>query len=224
MSSSASSDPQRPRVRVRRRAPQSRLLMVFAVLSTLVLVFCCLPLVVMNVLYGPTETLDPKKVLEVAERIAPVVIPPKYEGTVARYAENSLMQIRLTRFDHSEGRGKLVIGEWRMHALPPGNEYDTKFLQNSLEDLFTGMRMIDGKTTEKSIVIEGQEVKFQILEGEDRASTTTFKQVSGAYTGSQGAFQLILQGETEFLSDEAIQQLLESFAKPVASPETPSGS
>ena len=204
--------PKRP---ARRKTLQSRLTMVFAVISTTTFVCCCVPLLVLQFAFGPDETLEPAGVLAVAQKIAPLVPPARFQGTLARSADNSLFQVHVARFDQTEGRGRLVIGQLHMKVMPPGYEdQDSVQLQKVVDGLFPGLRLLDVKQTqERTLKFQGGKITFQIVEGEDRASTTRLKQVSGSFTGPRGAFQLILQGEADFLTDEAIEAMIQSLAE-----------
>ena len=204
--------PKRP---ARRKTLQSRLTMIFAVISTMTFVCCCVPLLVLQFAFGPDETTESAKVLAVAQKIAPLVLPEKFQGNLARSADNSLFQVYVARFDHTEGRGRLVIGQFHMKVMPPGYEdQDSVQLQKVVDGLFPGLRLLDVKRTqERTLNFQGGKITFEIVEGEDRASTTRLKQVSGSFTGSRGAFQLILQAEADFLTDEAIESMLQSLAE-----------
>ena len=209
------SDPPAPRLPRRRRTLQSRLTIIFAVLSTAALVCCCVPLLVLQFAFGLDETKEPAEILAVAQKIAPLVLPAKFQGTLARSADNSLFEVYVARFDHREGRGRLVIGQMHMKFRPPGFEdQDSKLLQKAIDGLSPGLRLPDVKQTQKrTLKFRGGNITFEIVEGEDRASTTRLKQVSGSFTGPSGAFQLILQAETDYLTDEAIEALLQSLAE-----------
>jgi hypothetical protein len=189
-------------------------MIVFAVISTTVLVFCCVPMVALQIAFGPEETRDSAAVEAVARRIAPMVIPAKFQGTVARTADNSMLDVRVVRFDQSEGRGRLVVGRLHMKPIPPPNEYDVNLLQQVVDQLFPGLRLLDAKPSQRVVKIDGQDVTFEILDGEDRASTTRLKQVSGVFNGPSGAFQLLFQAESDFVTDDAIEALLQSLAAP----------
>lgn len=202
---------------------QTRLLMLFAICSTLVLVFCCVPLVVLQYAFGPKITESPAEVEAVAKKIAPLAIPANFAGIIARSAENSLLQVNVARFDQNDGRGRMIIGQVHMTTLPLSNDYDAKLLKNLVDEMYPTLRMIDASQTRESIhMIHGQKVTFEIIEGEDRSTTTRLKQVTGAYNGPQGAVRLLLQAESEFLSDQAIEDLLQSMADPpLAAPAAP---
>lgn len=205
-------------LRARQRARQTKILFVFAIGSGLVLLFCFVPMVLFIYLFGPVVTRDPAAVRAVAEKIGPLAIPPDFVGFVAQSAHNSLWDIHLARFDHSEGRGRLVVGQLHLHFAPAGSAEDASLLSNAIDNSFPSLRTLDVKSTrELTLMIHGQEVTFEIQSGEDLQSTTQYKQVSGKFTGAAGAVQILLQAESEFLTDDAIDSFLKSFADQPAS-------
>lgn len=213
MSSPESVDREFLKLQARRRAIQTRLLMFFAIGSTTVLVCCCIPLVVLQFAFGPTVTTDPAAVREIAHDFGPLKIPAAFIGSIAKSADNSLLLVRIARFDHSEGRGRMVIGKVHMKALEPGNEYDEKLLHSLIDELYPGLRGIDTAETRKvTVKIHDQDVTFEILKGEDRASTTKLTQVSGTFRTATGTNQLLLQVESDFITDDAIDKLLDSIS------------
>lgn len=213
MNSSETSDREFLRFQARRRVLQTRLLMIFAVVSTGFLLFCCVPVVALQFLFGPDVTEKPEGVSAIAQKIAPLTIPPKFSGIHGRTADNMLLMAHLARFDHEEGRGRLVIGEFHMRSPNIGPEFDANFLQRLIDEVNPGMRTIETKQSrEKVVTIHGQNAKFEIAEGEDVASTTRLKQVTGTFKGPSGEAQLVLQAEFEFVTDEAIDALIDSLA------------
>lgn len=200
------------KLQARRRAFQTRLLMFFAIGSTVMLVCCCIPLVILQFAFGPTVTREPAAVQAIAHEIAPLEIPADFSGSLAKSADNSLLLVRIARFDQSEGRGRMVIGQVHMKALPPGNEYDDKLLQSLMDELYPGLRAIDAAETRKlTVKIHDQKVTFEIVKGEDRASTTKLTQVAGTFRTATGTNQLLLQVESEFITQDAIDNLLRSL-------------
>jgi len=202
------------KLQARRRAVQTRLLMFFAIGSTVVLVFCCVPMVILQFAFGPTVTKEPAAVVAIAHDIAPLEIPADFSGRLAKSADNSLLLVRIARFDQNEGRGRLVFGQVHMKALPPGNEYDDKLLQSLMDEFYPGLRAMDTTETRKFVVkIHDQKVTFEIVKGEDRASTTKLTQVTGTFRSATGTNQLLLQIESEFITDESVDTLLRSLGE-----------
>lgn len=208
----SSLDPVRPVSPRRRLTLQARLMLGFAILSSCALVFCCVPLLVWQFLFGPSETRDPAAVEAAALTIAPLVIPRDFAGTVALTAENSVYHLTIARFDHKEGRGRMVIG--RSH-WPFGDtaESESARLRFLVDQLFPGQRSIDAQAQVRTVKIDGRSLPFYFLEGEDRASTTRMKQVSGEFYGPRGAIQVLLQVESDFLTDEALNEFIASVAR-----------
>jgi hypothetical protein len=100
-------------------------------------------------------------------------------------------------------------------------EQDTKLLQTFVDELVQRIRTLDTeKSRTKVVTIHGQQVSFEIAEGEDPASTTRLRQATGAFVGPKGAFQLILQAESDFITDDSIDALLDSLADVTEPPAT----
>ena len=200
---------------VRRRALQNRLFMGFSIVSTGVLICCCLPLMLVQYALEPTVTKKAEEVEAVARRIAPLAIPPGFTGTLARSADNSFVKAQVARFDQNDGRGRLLIGigHWPAFAIQ-----DPMRLQDVFDELFPGQRLLDiKKTTKKILMFRGQKVTIEIVDGEDRSTSVQYRQVTGKVTGENGAMQLLLQVESNYVTDEAINALLESLADKSAS-------
>ena len=100
------------------------------------------------------------------------------------------------------------------------NPQEVDQLRNLLENSSPDLRSIDPKQTqERKVTIRGREAKFEIVNGEDRASNTKLRQVKGTFQGHEGVAILILQAEAGYLSDEAIEDLLKSLGEAEAPKE-----
>ena len=74
--------------------------------------------------------------------------------------------------------------------------------------------MIEAKQSEvRKLTVRGAEAEFEIVTGEDRASTTKMRQVTGMFRGQEGNVLLILQAEVEQLTEDAIDALFVSLTK-----------
>lgn len=225
MGPSSSDDKRILKLQIRRRKLQTRLLMVFAIGSTAMLACCCVPMVVLQIALGPEEFSKPADVDAVAKQIAPIELPPGFTGVRANTADNMAIMLRVAKFDQDQGRGRLLIGQLQTKMKTPlltaeGNgKFEEQLLQSIADELFPGLRNLNVKTTRsKVITIHGVDVTFTIDEGEDLGSTTRRRQVSGRAVTPAGALQLILQVEDSFITDEAIDSLLNSLGN---APEKP---
>ena len=172
---------------------------------------CGVGWVVIALLFRPTETIVPAEVEAIARRVAPLRVPPQFKPVWGWEADHSLAWLQIARFDQSAGRGLLLIGE--LHVRPVSNPQEVDQLRNLLENSAPELRLITPKQTqERKVTIRGHEAKFEIVDGEDRASTTKLRQVTGSFQGHEATAILILQAEVGYLSDEAIEDLLKSLA------------
>lgn len=225
MDSSDSNDRQLLRLQIRRRALQSRLLMIFAIGCTAVLTCCCVPMVVLQIAFGPKEFKKPSDVDAVAQQIAPIVVPPGFTGVQASTADNIAWRVRIAKFDQDQGRGRLLIAQIRTNVRAPilsaedNGKLEDQMLQTLMSDLFPGLRNLKVKTTRTKVIqLHGIDTEFTIEAGEDLASTTHRHQVFGKAITAEGAIQLILQVEDAFITDAAIDTMLDSLATPPAQP------
>jgi hypothetical protein len=210
MDPSDSNDRQILRLQIRRRALQSRLLMIFAIGCTVMLTCCCVPMVVLQIAFGPTEFKKPADVDAVAKQIAPIAVPPGFTGALASTADNAAWR---------------VIAQIRTHMSKPfldaedNGKLEEQMLQTLMNDLYPGLKNLNVKTTRtKVVLLRGTDVTFTIDEGEDLTSTTRRHQVFGKTITPDGALQLVLQVEDGFITDEAIDAMLDSMEDPEAKP------
>jgi hypothetical protein len=225
MDPSDSNDRQILRLQIRRRALQSRLLMIFAIGCTVMLTCCCVPMVVLQIAFGPTEFKKPADIDAVAKQIAPIVVPPGFTGVLASTADNAAWRVRIAKYDQDQGRGRLLIAQIRTHMSKPflnaedNGKLEEQMLQTLMNDLYPGLKNLNVKTTRTKLVrLHGTDVTFTIDEGEDLTSTTRRRQVFGKTITPDGAIQLVLQVEDGFITDEAIDAMLDSMADPESKP------
>ncbi len=195
----------------RRRSRLPRWLTVLGTLAAGGVLTCGAGWLVLALLFSPTETTVPAEVEAIARRVAPLRVPPQFQPAWGREADNSLAWFQMARFEQSAGRGLLLIGE--LHVRPLSNPEEVDQLRNLIELASPRRRLIAPKQTrERTLTIRGRECKFEIVDGEDRASTTRLRQVTGSFPGHVATALLILQAEADYLSDEAIEDVLKSLA------------
>lgn len=180
------------------------------------LLACGLGWVAVALLFGPAHTDVAAQIQIITQRIAAVRVPPLFQPVWGWEADNSLIWVQMARFDHRDGRGLMLIGEF--HVRPVFNPTEQLQLRKLLEDSSPDLRLISPKDTEqRKLSVRGTETEFEIVTGEDRASTTKMRQVSGMFPGHKGTAMLILQAEEDCLSEEAITELLNSLSEIVDS-------
>lgn len=195
----------------RRRSRVPRWLLVLGAIVAGGVLTCGAGWVVIALLFSPSQTVIPAEVEAIARRVAPLRVPPQFQPAWGWEADHSVAWIQIARFDQSAGRGLLLIGE--LHVRPVTNPQEVDQLRNLLENSAPELRLIASKQKqERKVIIRGRESKFEIIDGEDRASTTKLRQVTGSFPGHEATAILILQAEEGYLPDEAIEDLLKSLA------------
>jgi hypothetical protein len=221
MSPSAGDEKRILKLQIRRRKLQARLLMIFAVGCTAMLACCCVPMVLLQIAFGPEEFTSPEQVESVAKQIAPIKLPPGFTGVRANTADNMAVMLRVAKFDHDQGRGRLLIGQLQtkmkttLLTAEENGKFEEQMLQSIADELFPSLKNLNVKSTrERVVTIHGVDVTFTIDEGEDLGSSTRRRQVIGRGITPAGAIQLILQVEDSFITDDAINALVDSLGKP----------
>ena len=195
----------------RRRPRWPRWLIVLSVIAAAGILTCGLGWVTVVVVFGPSHTVIPAEVEAIARQMAPLRVPPQFQPAWGWEADNSLVWFQVARFDHSAGRGRLVVGE--LHVRPVTHPQEVDQLRELLKNASPDLRSIDStQTRERKLTIRGREATFEIVDGEDRASSTKLRQVTGSFSGHEATALLILQAEADYLSDAAIEDLLKSLA------------
>ena len=102
-----------------RRSRLAWWLTAFGVLAATSMVSCCVGWIGLAMVFGPAQTKVPGEVEAIAQRMASLKLPPQFQPTWGWSADNSLFWFQVARFDHSEKRGVLLIGE--LHVRPMAN-------------------------------------------------------------------------------------------------------
>ena len=124
--------------------------------------------------------------------------------------DNLIMRIDIARFIHREGRGILVVGQMHLKMLPYSQQQSQ--LKEFVEKIAPELKMIDlSEQSTRTLDIRGVPSQFEIGLGEDRASTTKYRQVTGKFRGKLDDAVLILQCEDGFLTDQEIEDFLNSI-------------
>ena len=137
-------------------------------------------------------------------------IPETFEGKSGVTMDNMLMRIDIARFVHREGRGILIVGQLHSKLMPYIQQQAQ--LQDFIEKIAPELKMIDlNDHTTRTLVIRGVPSQFETGLGEDRASTTKYRQVTGHFRGKLDNAVLILQCEEGFISEQEIDDFLNSI-------------
>ena len=168
--------------------------------------FCFLGLLI----FGPKNVDTPAGANEVASHILDWTLPNSFAGKTGSTVDNSLFRLDVARFAHQEGRGDLVVGQLHNKWMPYPGQYSQ--LQDIMEKLVPNLKKLDlTEQVTKNRIIRGVPATFQVGRGEDRASTTRYRQVIGHFRGKLNDAVLILEVEAEFMTDEEIETFLDSI-------------
>ena len=157
------------------------------------------------------------QVVETPDEVAGVVSnitewnpPESFEGKSGVTLDLKLMRFDIARFVHREGRGVLIIGQ--LHSIPKPNSDQLSQLKGFMEQIAPELKKIDLNEQEnRTLVIRGIPSQFEIGTGEDRASTTKFRQVTGTFRGKLDDSVLIFQCEERFITEQEIDDFLNSI-------------
>lgn len=168
---------------------------------------CCL---LGMVLLGPKNFDTAEGAQQVAEQITTWTLPQNFTGKSGATMDNYLMRFDVARFVQKQGRGNLVVGQFHYKLLPTA---DLQLqLKDIMEKLNPDLKKIDLAESEtKTRPINGGIAKFQIGQGEDRATTTRYKQLIGQFRGKLNNAIVILECEEGFLTDQEINDFIDSI-------------
>lgn len=168
---------------------------------------CCL---LGMVLLGPRNFETAEGAQQVAEQITTWTLPPNFVGKSGATMDNSLLRFDVARFAQKQGRGNLIVGQFHNKLMPTADLQSQ--LQDVMEKLAPDLKKIDlAESVTRNRMIDGRPAKFQIGHGEDRATTTRYKQVIGYFRGKLNNAILILECEDDFLTDQEVEDFIDSI-------------
>jgi hypothetical protein len=172
---------------------------------------CCL---ISPYLFGIQRSDGDDGAKKVAGEVIHWTLPPAYAGVVGITFDNSAFRFDIARFGQEKGRGSLVIARlmWRAWPAPDDPEMRKKFIEGSIEWVKPELHNIDAsEREERAFVVGGLSGKCEISHGEDRGSTTKYRQIVGYFHDKSVDGYLILQGEDEYLTQQEIDDFLNSI-------------
>lgn len=194
-------------LRIRKLYPQPFFL---AATSTLALLasFCCCMLTPWFLGFQRQEGRAGAN--DAVARITDWTLPESFVGQQGIIIDNMLMQTDFAVFKHKQGRGYLAVAQ--MHSKLGPNAERHEFAQRLFEMFVPDLRKIDVRQQETlKLTIRQKTAEFEIAQGEDRASTTRYRHVTGTFQGKRDEVVLILQCEEEFMTAEEISRFLNSI-------------
>ena len=137
-------------------------------------------------------------------------IPESFEGKSGVTMDNMVMRIDIARFVHRDGRGILIVGQIHLKMLPYSQQQSQ--VKDFMEKISPELKMIElDEHASRTLVIRGVPSQFESGLGEDRASTTKYRQVTGNFRGKLDNAVLILQCEEGFITEQEIDDFLNSI-------------
>jgi hypothetical protein len=151
---------------------------------------------------------------KVADEIIAWTLPPEFKGLVGVTIDNMGFRFDIAKFTHEKGRGSLILVKlhWRAFPAPEELEIRKKMVENMIERIEPDLHLIDADEREtRAVVICGIPGDCEIIHGEDRASTTKYRQAKSYLHDKTTDVCLILQCEDTFLSATDIDEFLQSI-------------
>ena len=154
----------------------------------------------------------------VANEIVKWTLPPAFIGEVAISVDNSFLRFDIAKFAHKKGRGTLILAKSQWRAVKAPAEKDVR--RKLFEAYWIGLvkpeiRNLDFQKHESTkSTLCGLPGEFEAGFGEDRGSTTKYRQVTGYFQDESTDAYFLLQVEDPFMTDEEINTFLNSIAQP----------
>jgi hypothetical protein len=186
------------------------------VLSISAIVFCGLFFVCSGCcffsffLFRPQVVDTTEGAMAAASMVTEWKLPESFEGKSGLTMDNMMIRIDIAKFVHREGRGILIVGQMHLKMFPFSQQQSQ--LRDFMEKTAPELKMIDlSEHTTRTLEIRGVPTQFEIGVGEDRASTTLYRQVTGNFRGKLDEAVLILQCEEGFITEQEIDDFLNSI-------------
>ena len=193
-----------------RRLRFQRLLSILAIVSCCGFIACAGCCFLTSIFFGPKNFDTPAGAEQVAVQITDWTLPNNFVGKSGAVMDNFLMRFEIARFAQQHGRGKLILAQLH-YKLLPGADLHTQ-LQEIVENLVPDLKKIDVSESEsRSPTINRVASKFEVIRGEDLATTTKYRRVIGHFRGKLDNSIVILECEEEFLTEQEIDDFIKSI-------------
>ena len=190
---------------VARRVRRLKVIRIIAVASSSVLLACAGCCFLLGLVFRPQVLEGPEGANRIAAQIVDWNLPEGFQGKLGLVVNMWVIQFEIAKFQQQQGRGTLVIGQWRPTM---GMTAGLRLLHQNAPEL----RTINVENPQmKSIVIRGWPAQLEAGHGEDVASNTRYQQVSGNFRGKSGDAILIFQCEEGILDDNALDAFIMSI-------------
>jgi hypothetical protein len=193
-----------------RRRISARLLSIITVTSSCFLFAgagCCL----LTALLHKENVVDtPAGADEVAARIVEWTLPANFSGKSGRTIDQTVFLFEFGRFAHRQGRGQLIVAQLNWKYWAPPNQ--RRGIEDLVDENARDLKKINLEEEQsRTMTINNLSAKFQIGRGEDRASTTKYRQVIGRFRGKKADAIIILQFEDGLLTEREVDDFIKSI-------------
>jgi hypothetical protein len=193
-----------------RRRRTARLFSIITVVSSCFLFAgagCCF---LTMLLFRPKVVDTPAGAHDVAAQILDWTLPADFKGMSGSTVDNPLLLFEIAEFAQQQGRGHLLVAQLQSKrtSIPDHRKYIENLVDQSVPEL-KKINVEEHQT--RKLSVNGLPAEFQIGRGEDRASTTKYRQVIGHFRGKRDEAILILQFEDDLLTDKDIDDFLKSI-------------
>lgn len=193
-----------------RQIRRLRLPKVIAIASSLTLFACAGCCFLSTIVLRPQVINTPEGATEIAARINDWTLPAGFTGKMGIVQDFGVLIFEVAKFQHEQGRGTLVIGQFQSRLLQISGQRDQ--LQELTQRTAPELRKIKFDDLQKrTLTIHNLPATFEIGRGEDLASKSRYQQITGFYRGKVGDVILTFQCEEGILSDQEIDDFLKSI-------------
>ena len=183
---------------------------VIAIASCCVFFICSGCCFLTATLFQPRVTETAESAIDAAATITNWTVPDEFSGKSRASVDNSIFRFDVARFEQNQGRGLMILGQFFFKW--PTKPYGDLQLQELMEQSTSKLKKINLESREtRRKTIRSVPAEFEIGRGEDRATTTRYRQVIGRFKGKTDRAVIILQCEEEFITDEQIDRFIESI-------------
>jgi hypothetical protein len=187
-----------------------RRLTIASITSSIVLLFCAGFCLLTTKLFGPTWYQGEEGANKVAGRIVEFTPPQGFKGKLGMEIDFRVFRFDVAKFVQDNGRGNLVVAQ--MSSQPFAAATDRNQIKQTVENMSPELKTLKvDHSRKKAMTIRSLPAEFQIQTGEDVASTTRLLEVTGTFRGKSDDAFLVLQCEEGILSDQEIEQFLQSI-------------
>lgn len=185
-------------------------LLILGAISGFFVLACCGFLGGAAYLFKPTMVQSDPEVRTLAAEVANLDVPADLHGKLGMKIDNFMMTMRICSFEHSDGRGQMMLTEMKMKVGDQAQQEEQ--LKQQMRQQGAGeMRTLNVEHSEtRELTINGQPAEFTFAEGQDAATSTKYHEVKGQFTGKNGVASLHLQLEDEVWDEAAVTQMLEA--------------